>query len=350
MKILTILGARPQFIKAAPLSLAFKNNDIQEVIVHTGQHYDFLMSDVFFNTLKLPTPSYKLHSGSKSHAQMTANILVNVEKILLQEKPDFTLVYGDTNSTLAGALASSKLNIPIIHVESGLRSFDHSMPEEINRIITDKISKLLFCPTNNAVKNLKNEGFKAPQYMIQNVGDIMLDSSKLFVSYAKKPNFSLQERFALCTLHRAQNTDTPEILDQILDAIHTISKKIQIIFPIHPRLKRNLYPSSYPGITFCDPLNYFEMIWLLQNTQLVFTDSGGLQKESYFFKKPCIVLRETSEWIELIKYQYNFLVGSNKEKILATFDNISQSFKKSYKNFYGDGDSAQKIIQTLKAL
>lgn len=351
MKILTILGARPQFIKAAPLSLALKDNKIQEVILHTGQHYDFLMSEIFFDTLGLPTPSHRLSSGSKSHAQMTADILIESEKILLQEKPDFTLVYGDTNSTLAGALASSKLNIPIIHIESGLRSFDLSMPEEINRVLTDKISKILFCPTDNAIKNLKNEGFKSPQHMIENVGDIMLDSSRIFSSYAKKPDgLSIQKKFAICTLHRAQNIDSLNNLNQILDAIHTISKKLQIIFPIHPRLKKVLQISLYPNITFCNPLSYFEMIWLLQHTSLVFTDSGGLQKESYFFKKPCIVLRETSEWVELIEYQYNFLVGSDREKILTTFDNISNLPRKSYKNFYGNGDSAQKIIQVLKAL
>lgn len=349
MKILTILGARPQFIKSAPLSLAFKKNQIQEVVIHTGQHYDFSMSEIFFKTLKLKKPLYQLNHGAKSHAQMTADILKDTEEILLKEKPDFTLVYGDTNSTLAGALASAKLHIPIIHIESGLRSFDHTMPEEINRILTDKISKILFCPTKSALRNLKKEGFKKPQYLIKNVGDIMLDSSKLFATYAKKPNLKIQSTFCICTLHRSENTDNPIKLHSILEIINNIASKQQIIFPIHPRLKSLFNTSHYPNITFCDPLGYLEMLWLLQNTQIVLTDSGGLQKEAYFFKKPCIVLRKNSEWTELIENRYNFLVDDDKEKILSTFDNISKIFNSSYEEkFYGNGQSTKKIIQALK--
>ncbi|WP_245941856.1 non-hydrolyzing UDP-N-acetylglucosamine 2-epimerase [Helicobacter anseris] len=349
MKILTILGARPQFIKSAPLSLAFKKNQIQEVVIHTGQHYDFSMSEIFFKTLKLKKPLYQLNHGSKSHAQMTADILKDTEAILLQEKPDFTLVYGDTNSTLAGALASIKLQIPIIHIESGLRSFDHTMPEEINRILTDKISKILFCPTKNALSNLKKEGFKAPQYLIKNVGDIMFDASKLFATYATKPNLSIQSHFCICTLHRAENTDDSKKLHTILKAIDKIASKQQVIFPIHPRIQTLFSTKDYPHITFCPPLGYLEMLWLLQKTQIVLTDSGGLQKEAYFFKKHCIVLRENSEWMELIENNYNFLTGSDEEKILTTFDNISQISNSSFcEKFYGNGKSAQKIISVLK--
>ena len=349
MKLLTILGARPQFIKSAPLSHHLIKEGVEEVILHTGQHYDFEMDGVFFSTLKLPTPRYRLTHGGKSPTQMLSHMLQDIESILLEEKPDFTLVYGDTTSTLAGALASSKLGIPIAHIEAGLRSFDMQMQEEINRILTDRISKVLFCPTQRAVENLTREGFSHFPCVIKNIGDIMLEASRLFSPLATAPKLPLQSRFVLSTIHRAEHS--PKDLRAILEALDSIAHTTQVLLPLHPRHTGTIKPKDYPHITFSPPLGYLEMLWLLERTEAVITDSGGLQKESYFFGKPCLVLRESSEWSELIEHGYNILVGSDKDKLLRTFDTISQICNTSYdQHFYGKGDCAREILQTLKAL
>ncbi|MCE3039556.1 non-hydrolyzing UDP-N-acetylglucosamine 2-epimerase [Helicobacter anatolicus] len=348
LKIAIIVGARPQFIKLAPLQLALKSLPVQEILIHTGQHYDTNMSEVFFRTLKLHQPHYILNHGGKSHGDMTGAILRDVEEILLQNKPDFTLVFGDTNSTLAAALASIKLQIPIIHIEAGLRSFDHKMPEEINRILTDRISKILCCPTQNAIQNLINEGFNSFDCIIKNTGDIMKDSSLLFEKFAKKPPLQLQKKFTICTIHRQENLNK-NALENIFQALEIIAQNTQVILPLHPSTKRYINPSDYKNITFSSPLSYLEMLYLLKNTQSVLTDSGGLQKEAYFFKKPCLVLRENSEWSELIMHKYNLLVGNKTHTILESFANISKLCNFSYtQNFYGNGDTSQKIIEILK--
>ncbi|MDO7253803.1 non-hydrolyzing UDP-N-acetylglucosamine 2-epimerase [Helicobacter cappadocius] len=351
MKILTILGARPQFIKASSQSKAFKKYpEIQEIILHTGQHYDFKMSQVFFSDLDIPKPTFFLKSGGKTHAKMTGEMMEGIEKIILKIKPDRVLVYGDTNSTLAGALSAAKLHIPIIHIEAGLRSFNIQMPEEINRILTDRISSLLFCPTQNAYENLKKEGFLNFPCKIHISGDVMLDSIKQYSKYAKKPNIPLSNNFVLATIHRAENTNDIEKLKSIFDALEYIGREVQVILPLHPRVAKILKHQKIntSNISFIDPLGYLEMIWLLQNTQAVFTDSGGLQKEAYFFSKPCFVLREESEWVELTKNNCNILVGADKEKIISCFGNISDLFARSFpKNLFGDGCATELIAKTI---
>jgi len=378
MKILTILGARPQFIKAGAVSRAIKQYNSQitnhqslitEIIVHTGQHYDKNMSDVFFEELHLPKPDYYLGVGGKSHGAMTGEMIIKLEEVMLKEKPDVVLVYGDTNSTLAGAIAASKLHIPIAHVEAGLRSFNMRMPEEINRILTDRISKWLFCPTETAVENLKKEGYSVEGEgrrvkgegfgKVINVGDVMLDAAMYYKQYAKKP-LSLSTvtgNFILCTIHRAENTDEPQRLKNIFEAIKTIAKDTQIILPLHPRTKQKIKELSLSlnTVTIIDPVGYLEMIWLLNNCRLVMTDSGGLQKEAYFFKKPCITLRDETEWVELVELGANVLVGADKEKIVTVVSDSDRYFSKFYSqlslstvtNLYGNAKASKKIVEEL---
>lgn len=352
MKILTILGARPQFIKAAVLSKAFQSYPkIQEIIIHTGQHYDAQMSDIFFDELLIPKPDFFLHIAKVStHATMTAQMMEGIEKTILDIRPNALLVYGDTNSTLAGALTASKLHIPIMHVEAGLRSFNLFMPEEINRIITDRISSLLFCPTQNAVDNLVKEGFAHFPSKFFLSGDVMIDALSYYSKSMKKPNIAIQKQFALVTIHRAENTDNVAKLIEIFRALQNIAQNIQVILPLHPRTSKilSLYHIEPKNITFTPPLSYLEMIWLLKHSKAVLTDSGGLQKEAYYFNKPCITLREESEWSELITHKCNVLAGSKEEKIIYAFTHLSQLFSQNFPpNLYGKADASQIIAKTI---
>ncbi len=351
MKIVTILGARPQFIKAGSVSREIAQHDnIKEIIVHTGQHFDKNMSDIFFDEMKIPKPDYSLNINGLSHGAMTGQMIEKIEEVLLKEKPDFTLVYGDTNSTLAGALAAIKLHIKIAHVEAGLRSFNMKMPEEINRILTDRVSTILFCPTDSAVKNLKNEGFDNFNSKIIKNGDVMQDGANFYSNFAKKPNVTLSKEYILCTIHRAENTDNEQRLKNIFDALNEISKKIQIILPLHPRTKKILDTLNINTnkLTIINPVGYLEMIYLLKNSYMIMSDSGGLQKEAFFFKKPCITLRDETEWVELVENRFNVLAGANKEKIVDCFQNFE--FNTNFDiNLYGNGKASEVIVKTLKA-
>jgi len=353
MKIVTILGARPQFIKAGSVSREIaKHEDIQEIIIHTGQHFDTNMSDIFFDEMKIPKPHYNLGINGKLHGAMTGQMLEKIEEILLSEKPDWVMVYGDTNSTLAGALAASKLHIKIAHIEAGLRSFNMKMPEEINRIITDRMSNILFCPTDSAVANLKNEGFDNIGSKIVKSGDVMHDGAIFYKNFAKKPLCSIEDEYILCTIHRAENTDDEIRLKNIFEALNKIAEQKQIILPLHPRTKKilkNLQIDS-DKLTIIDPVGYLEMIWLIDNSSFIMTDSGGLQKEAFFFEKQCITLRDETEWIELVENGFNTLVGANKEKILATYKSLNTSsefLKYSSTMLYGDGNASQYIVEGL---
>jgi UDP-GlcNAc3NAcA epimerase len=353
MKILTILGARPQFIKAGSVSREIsKHKNIDEVIVHTGQHYDSNMSDIFFEEMKIPKPNYFLGIGGKSHGAMTGQMIEKIEEVALKESPDWIMVYGDTNSTLAGAIVASKLHIKLAHIEAGLRSFNMKMPEEVNRILTDRISNALFCPTNTAIKNLQNEGYEALDCKIFNVGDVMYDGALFYQNYAKKPKIKLEKKFVLCTIHRAENTDSIERIRAIFEALEIISKKNQIILPLHPRTKKiiqNLH-LSINNLIIIDPIGYLEMVWLIDNCEAVLTDSGGLQKEAYFFNKPCLTLRDETEWIELVTHGFNSLVGADKIKIVNSYNSIVARDMDLTLNLYGDGKSSEKIIKKLLAL
>ncbi len=353
IKVLTIVGARPQFIKAAAVSREFsKHKEIQEIIVHTGQHFDKNMSDVFFEEMQIPKPHYNLNIHGLSHGAMTGQMLEGIEKIILQEKPDYVLVYGDTNSTIAGALAAKKLHIKVIHVEAGLRSFNMQMPEEINRILTDRISDILFCPTDAAIENLKIEGMdKQPVSIVKN-GDVMQDAAMFYAEQAEKKstiinNLSLNN-FILCTIHRAENTDNIENLKSIVEALNRINKEIQVIVPLHPRTK-NILSKEKIDIDFklIEPVGYFDMIMLLKHCKLVITDSGGLQKEAFFFQKNCVTLRNETEWVELVANGYNQLAGCDAEKIYSTYQTMLNSKNDFSKNLYGNGKACEAIVSTL---
>lgn len=349
MKIVTILGARPQFIKAGTLSRTIASHPtIQEVIVHTGQHYDATMSDIFFEQMHIPKPNYFLGIGGKSHGAMTGQMIEKIEEVLQKEKPDWVLVYGDTDSTLAGALAASKLHVKIAHVEAGLRSFNMKMPEEINRIVTDRVSTLLFCPTDTAVQNLKNEGFETFTCKIVQSGDVMYEGALFYRQYAQKPILHVKNDFVLCTIHRAENTEDNTRLKSIFEALNEIAKQRQIVLPIHPRTRNVLKAHNYqlsPNITLIEPVGYLEMIWLIDHCSLVMTDSGGLQKEAYFFHKPCMTLRDETEWVELVACGANVLVGADKETIISTFSTFT--LKPQAANVYGDAHASEKILQAL---
>ncbi|MFD1848478.1 non-hydrolyzing UDP-N-acetylglucosamine 2-epimerase [Oceanobacillus bengalensis] len=353
MKILTVLGARPQFIKACMLSKAINlNTDVTEIIVHTGQHYDDKMSTVFFDQLNLPKPDYYLGIGSGTHGLQTGKMLSELERVMISEKPDIVLVYGDTNSTLAGSLAAAKLHIPIAHVESGLRSFNKKMPEEINRIVTDHLSHWLFCPSQAATDNLKNEGIDKNVYL---TGDIMYDSVLHFKSHAIQKSTILKDlsqsenNYYLATIHRAENTDNPERLEAILEALRQLD--MDVILPLHPRTKNKIshyklnHLISKPHIKIVEPLNYFDMLAISSNAKIILTDSGGLQKEAYMLRVPCITLRNESEWVETIQTGWNHLVGTNKKEILNTVKNLK--IPRDSPPIFGDGNTAQKIVETL---
>jgi len=346
MKIVTIVGARPQFIKAATISRIIKNYpEIQEVIVHTGQHYDSNMSEVFFKELDIPEPNINLEVGSGLHGKQTARMLEGIEEVLISEKPDWVLVYGDTNSTIAGALAAAKLNIRIAHVEAGLRSFNRTMPEEINRIATDHISSCLFAPTQNAMELLAKEGL-ADKTIFS--GDVMYDSILYYNDIASKrtllKNIVNVEpgKYFLATVHRQENTDNIENLRQIFKVFAKLD--CPVVIPMHPRTRKYMSDIACANAIIIDPVGYLEMITLLNNCQKVLTDSGGLQKEAFFLKKPCITLREETEWIETLQDNWNFVVGTNDQKIL---EKIKITHFGEQKQFFGDGNAAKKIIEHL---
>ena len=348
MKILTILGARPQFIKAGSVSREIaRNNNLKEVIVHTGQHYDSNMSDIFFDEMEIPKPDYFLGIGGKSHGAMTGQMIEKIEEVVIKEKPDWVMVYGDTNSTLAGAIVASKLHVTLAHIEAGLRSFNMKMPEEINRILTDRVSNILFCPTDSAIENLKNEGFNNLDIKIIKSGDVMQDGAIFYKKLAIKPNFSIENNYILATVHRAENTDNLNRLIEIIDALNEINKVKQVILPLHPRTKKILEKNKIEvKFTVVDPVGYLQMVWLIDNCDLVMTDSGGLQKEAFFFKKPCITLRDETEWVELIENKFNILVGADKERIIDTYSNHTNIFSNEYSlNLYGEGNASKKIIE-----
>lgn len=313
LKLITVVGARPQFIKAAPLSYAIGQCcDIEEILVHTGQHFDVNMSEVFFRELDIPTPRYNLGIAGASHGAMTGRMLEALEAVMLKEQPDGVLVYGDTNSTLAGALSAAKLNLPIAHVEAGLRSFNRKMPEEINRIVTDHLSSILLCPTQTAVHNLKREGL---QRGVHHVGDVMYDASLLALQCARASSDVLDrlglepETFSLATIHRAENTDNREQLAKVLDYLKAAARELPVVLPIHPRTRKlcNIFGLDLKGLITSEPVGYLDMARLLDACVSVFTDSGGLQKEAYFHRKPCVTLRTETEWIETIDYGWNRL-------------------------------------------
>lgn len=358
MKIITVIGARPQFVKAAVVSRAIKEFNenhkdahVDEVIVHTGQHFDENMSKVFFDQMNIPKPDYNLDINSLSHGAMTGKMLEEIEQVLFDEKPDWVLVYGDTNSTIAGALAAKKLHIKVAHVEAGLRSFNMNMPEEINRILTDRISDILFCPTETAMTNLANEGYKNIDIKRVNCGDVMNDAALYYKSNANRPQaFNETSEFLLCTVHRQENTDFEGKLRAIFEALDEISTEKKIVLPLHPRTVQklelfNINPAD--NIDIIAPVGYFEMIWLLENCEAVITDSGGLQKEAFFFRKPCITVREETEWVELVEHGVNFLVGSDKEAMLHAYDKLKNTKINFDINLYGDGNTGQRIVQEL---
>lgn len=364
MKILTILGARPQFIKASAISrvLQKKSNKTraEEILVHTGQHYDANMSEVFFQELEIPKPKYNLGVSGLSHGAMTGRMMEGIEEIVQKENPNLILVYGDTNSTLAGALVASKLHIPLAHVEAGLRSFNARMPEEVNRILTDRVSTFLFCPTESAIKNLQNEGFPFPvpgvgKQVIEMVGDVMLDVVLHYKSKASEllslKKWGLKEKnYLLCTIHRAENTDSENRLRSIFTALHEISGKIQVVLPMHPRTRIKIEEmglrSLLENLSIIDPVSYLEMQRLQMDASLIMTDSGGIQKEAYFHQVPCITLRDETEWTETVESGWNILAGADQGIILQQFENY-MSEERDYPSLFGDGDSSEKIVGRL---
>ena len=345
-KIITVVGARPQFIKAATLSRQFKLLGIEEKIIHTGQHFDANMSEIFFDEMEIPKPAYQLDIHGVSHGAMTGRMLEGIEKILMTEKPDGVLVYGDTNSTLAGALAAAKLHIPVIHVEAGLRSFNMEMPEEINRILTDRISNALFCPTDTAVNNLMREGFDNMPIRIIKNGDVMQDAAMYYADKAQLKSDIIRKaglnKFVLATIHRQENTDNPENLKNIIEGLNAIHKEIPVVVPMHPRT-RNILAQNYqlPDFTIIDPVGYFDMIMLLKSCEMVITDSGGVQKEAFFFAKHCITLREQTEWVELVDKGFNLLVGSDIDKLRDAFDFFRNKQSDFSIDLYGNGKAAE---------
>ena len=382
MKLVTIIGARPQIIKAAALSRAIRNHyadQIQEVIVHTGQHYDDNMSQVFFDELQIPRPDYNLHVGSASHGVQTARMTEGIEALLIKEKPDFIVLYGDTNSTLAGAVAAAKIHVPIVHIEAGLRSFNKSMPEEINRIVCDHCSTLLFTPTKAGLENLKREGFPVDESgvstssttaaptidnpKVYHCGDIMYDNSLHFADIAEEKTDIIQrlelvgKPFILATIHRDSNTDHPERLGAIFDALIELSKENQIVLPLHPRtaklLKTNLSNEkqtlifSSANIKLIPPVSFLEMIALERHAQLVMTDSGGVQKEAYFFKKPCIILRPETEWVEIVQTGNAILADADESRIMQAWAHFKDCPPTTFPEIFGDGHAAEFMLKQM---
>ncbi len=353
-KIVTILGARPQFVKAAVLSrIISKYKTIEEVIIHTGQHYDANMSAVFFEEMEIPKPKYNLDINGLSHGAMTGQMLQKIEEVLVEERPDLIVVYGDTNSTLAGALAAKKLTIKVVHIEAGLRSFNIKMPEEINRILTDRISDLLVCPTKTAIDNLEQEGFLTLPSKVVKCGDIMKDAVEFYgkissqkSSIISKLNLKVNE-FVLATIHRQENTDAIENLKSIFEGLEAISEQKEVVLPLHPRTKAILEKHKLKyNLTVIEPIGYFDMLELLKNCNLVITDSGGLQKEAFFNNKHCIIAREETEWVELVSNGFAKIVGSNKKSMMNAFENFQNSTANFEVELYGN-EVGEKIYTEI---
>lgn len=354
-KIVTIVGARPQFIKAAAVSRAIAAQPgLEEVLVHTGQHFDENMSKVFFEELAIPEPRYNLEINSLSHGAMTGRMLERIEQVLMDEKPASVMVYGDTNSTLAGALAARKLHVSVCHVEAGLRSFNLAMPEEVNRILTDRISDVLFCPTATAISHLEAEGYGRFPCRIVLSGDVMLDAARFYAERAMAQSAILERLglkdggFALCTIHRAENTDVPERLAAIGSALEAISAELPVVLPIHPRTAAVLRRSSMKlRAILIDPVGYLDMVRLIQGSSVVLTDSGGLQKEAFFFRRPCVTLRDETEWTELVDGGFNRLAGAESSAIVSAFRAAVASRPDFEVNLFGDGHAGDLIARTL---
>jgi len=352
MKLLTVIGARPQFIKAAAVSRMRSQRfpQIHEVLVHTGQHYDANMSDVFFDELDIPRPDHHLGIGGGSHGQNTGRMLEKLDALISQEKPDWVLVYGDTDSTLAGALAAAKLHIPVAHVEAGLRSFNRSMPEEINRVLTDHVADLMFAPTDVAHQNLQREGIADSKIHI--VGDVMYDVALYYKARARQPDWFDAlgvDGFALCTIHRAENTDDPGRMHGIFSGLAKAG--MPVVLPLHPRTRKQLvqFGLSIPSVVqVVNPVGYLEMVWLESHCNLVITDSGGVQKEAYFHGKPCVTLRNETEWVELVHVGANVLVGANADHIQAAIADMPP-LRKDRQSLYGTGNSAELLLSVLQA-
>ncbi len=356
MKILTVIGARPQFIKAAAVSRQLKATDnIEEVLVHTGQHFDSNMSEIFFEQMDIPVPVHNLEVSGLSHGTMTGRMMEKLDVTFDQEQPDVVMVYGDTNSTLAGALVAAKRHIPVAHVEAGLRSFNMEMPEEINRILTDRVSALLACPTDTAVENLVKEGYEHFGARIRKCGDVMQDAALYYAPKAIRPealadNFC-EQKFVLATIHRAENVDCEANLTECVGALNQINRRMPVVVPLHPRTKAAVEKLNLEvEFTVIDPVGYLEMIYLLQRCQIVLTDSGGLQKEAFFFGKPCITMREETEWVELVAIGCVVLTGCRKEAILEQFESHQHTIVTDETNLYGGGNAAQNIVHELASL
>lgn len=376
MKIITIIGARPQIIKAAAISRAIHTHfkdQITELIVHTGQHYDDNMSAIFFSEMGIPEADYNLSVGSGNHGAQTAKMMEGIETILLKERPDALLVYGDTNSTLAGALAAAKIHIPVVHVEAGLRSYNKSMPEEINRITCDHCSTLLFSPTNQGISNLTKEGFSTTIHskasidhpLVFKTGDIMFDNSMYFSSIANEKQGLVEKlqltpgEFILCTIHRDSNTDKPEHLNQIIRGLLQIQRisNQMLVLPLHPRTRKKMTELLEPAVAeelqdnsriqVIDPAGFLDMISLESRCSMVITDSGGVQKEAFFFKKPCIILREQTEWVEIVENGNALLVGSSEEKLIEAYHQLTIKKDFTYPPFFGDGYASEEICRLM---
>ncbi len=362
MKLISIVGARPQIIKAAAVSRATLEHNtkrsgdaISEIIVHTGQHYDENMSEVFFEELDIPEPDYNLGVGSASHGQQTGKMLQKIEAVLIKERPDCCLVYGDTNSTLAGALAAVKLHIPVVHVEAGLRSFNRKMPEEINRVVTDHISELLFCPTQTAVDNLKKEGISRG---VHRVGDVMYDCILFYAKRAKPVEQKVLERLAiqsksyyLTTVHRAENADDNVRLTNIFEALNEIATAdCPVVLPLHPRTVKCVQKLGFDFsncVRVIQPVSYLEMIALENNALMILTDSGGVQKEAYWLNVPCITLRNETEWVETVESGWNILAGADKQRIIESVRCRHRRQDVSPESIYGNGKAAERICNIL---
>jgi len=359
MKVVSIVGARPQFIKLAPVLRAIQRYNrenpgqpIQEVLVHTGQHYDYEMSQVFFEELSLKAPDYHLGVGSGTHGYQTGEMLRRIEEVLLREKPDWVMVYGDTNSTLAGALAAAKLHIPVAHVEAGLRSFNRRMPEEINRVLTDHMSTLLFCPTERAVENLRREGITEGVHL---VGDVMYDAALQYTELAERKSCVLetlgleQKEYALATVHRAENTDAHERLSGILRGLERIAGEgLPVVFPLHPRTAKKLrrLGVALNGVRVLEPVSYLDMLVLEKNARVILTDSGGVQKEAFFFRVPCVTLREETEWVETVEAGWNTLVGCDPKRIVQEALEARVGVESVWP--YGDGRAGERVCRVLE--
>lgn len=359
MKLVTVVGARPQFVKAAVVSRVARKQGVEEILVHTGQHYDANMSDVFFEEMEIPRPDFHLGIGSGGHGQQTGRMLEGIEKILVEVKPDWLLVYGDTNSTIAGALAAAKLHVPVAHVEAGLRSFNRRMPEEINRVLTDHCSELLFAPTSVAVENLRREG--VAQEKIRQVGDVMLDAAVFYGRRAEQSSDLLRrlglekDGFVLATIHRAENTDDPKRLRAIVEGFNAVARELPLVLPLHPRTRKILANLAgvvelSPGLRVIDPVGYLEMVVLEKNARLIATDSGGVQKEAYFHGTPCVTLRDETEWVELLEAGANRLLPPTDGPTVAAglHDALKTMPRRADRGqLYGDGQAGEQIVQEL---